>query len=246
MSVYNIAGLSVEYNCTFSLLKDRSEKYLAPEGTKADFSVALDEAYFKRQRERLPDVSDEIHEYMGTGTAFYKKMLAFDGIMLHASAVAVDGYAYLFSASSGTGKSTHTSFWQELLGKDRAVIINDDKPAIRKVDGVYYAFGTPFSGKHDISVNCGFPVKGICFIRRGETNRIRYIDKSNAVGSLFYQTIRPSEDENMELLCANVDGILRNISFYELECLPNIDAARLSYKIMSEDNNPFKGADAVE
>lgn len=246
MPVYNIAGLNAEYNCIFPLLKNRSEKYLASDGAKADFSVALDEDFFKRQRERYPDVSDENHEYMGMGTAFYKKLLAFDGIMLHASAVAVDGYAYLFSAPSGTGKSTHTSFWQELLGEDRAVIINDDKPAIRKIDGEYFAFGTPFSGKHDISINRGFPVKGICFIRRGETNRIRYIDKSNAVGPLFYQTIRPSEEENMELLCANVDGILKKISFYELECLPNIDAARLSYKIMSEGNNPFKGADTVE
>ena len=246
MPVYNIAGLNAEYNCIFPLLKDRSEKYLAPKGTKADFSLALDEAYFERQRTKFPDISDEVHEYMGMGTAFYKKLLAFDGIMLHSSAVAVDGYAYLFSASSGTGKSTHTSFWQELLGEDRAVIINDDKPAIRKVDGVYYAFGTPFSGKYDISVNCGVPVKGICFIRRGEMNRIRYIDAGNSLSPLFQQTIRPSEEENMELLCKNVDGILKEISFYELECLPNIDAARLSYKIMSEGNSPFKGADAVE
>lgn len=244
MPVYNIAGLNAEYNCIFPLLKSRSEKYLAPDGTKADFSIAVDEAYFKRQREKYPDVSDENHEYMGMGTAFYKKMLAFDGVMLHASAVAVDGYAYLFSAPSGTGKSTHTAFWQELLGKDRAVIINDDKPAIRKVDGEYYAFGTPFSGKHDISVNRGYPVKGICFIRRGELNRIRHIDISAAIAPFFYQTIRPSEEENMELLCANVDGILKNISFYELECLPNVDAARLSYKIMS--GNEDKGADAVE
>ena len=49
-----------------------------------------------------------------------------DGIIFHSSAIMVDGEAYLFTAPSGTGKSTHTRLWRELLG-DRAVMINDDK-----------------------------------------------------------------------------------------------------------------------
>ena len=73
-------------------------------------------------------------------------------MLLHSSAVVVDGYAYLFSADSGTGKSTHTGLWKQHFG-DRAYIINDDKPAIRKVDGEWYVFGTPWSGKTDTSVN---------------------------------------------------------------------------------------------
>ena len=232
MAVYVIAGLPVEYECRFPLLKNRSEKYKAVNGEKAEFTLTLDDDFFKEKREKFPNVSDENQEYMGMATAFYKKLLHYDGVMLHASAVAVDGYAYLFSAPSGTGKSTHTKLWQELLGKENAVIINDDKPAIRKKDGIYYAFGTPFSGKHDISENCGFPIKGICFLRRNSENKIHRIDAKIAMTPFFNQTIRPVEEENMDLLCENTDDILKNVSFYALDCRADIEAAQLSYSFM--------------
>ena len=73
--------------------------------------------------------------------------------MVHASAVEVDGKAYLFSADSGTGKLTHTKQWQNYFGKERALIINDDKPAIRKDKNGWAAYGTPFSGKTDENLN---------------------------------------------------------------------------------------------
>lgn len=63
--------------------------------------------------------------------AVYRKIvtrLVFSDILLiHGSAIAVDGKAYLFTAPSGTGKSTHTRMWREYF-KDRAVMVNDDKP----------------------------------------------------------------------------------------------------------------------
>ena len=132
MAVYKIAGLTVEYDCIYNTLKQRSEKYLCNE-TKADIKLRLDDNYFKLKRQTFPDMSDELLEYMGIGTAFYKELLNFGGMMLHASAVAFDDEAYLFAAPSGTGKSTHTQKWTEVF--DGAEIINDDKPAVRKIDG---------------------------------------------------------------------------------------------------------------
>lgn len=237
MPVYVIAGLPVEYDYKFPLLKDRSEKYKADDGVKPLFKIELDEKFFAEKREKFPTVSDEYQEYLGTGTEFYKEMLSFNGVMLHASAVVVDGYAYLFSAPCGTGKSTHTKMWQKLFGKDRAIIINDDKPAIRKIDGVYYAFGTPFSGKHDISVNAGYPIKGICFLRRGNENSIHKITPEVAMVPFFNQTIRPLEEDKMDLLCKNVDDILKSISFYALDCRADINAAETAYNMMKGGEN---------
>ena len=132
MAVYLIAGIAAEYNCKYPLLKNRSEKYKT-ENIKPDFTIELDESYYISRRKILPDTSDEVLEYIGTGSAFYKELLKYQGVMLHASAVAVDGYAYLFSAPCRMGKSTHTKNWQELLGKENAVIINDDKPDRKSV-----------------------------------------------------------------------------------------------------------------
>lgn len=228
MAVYKIAGLTVEYDCRFDLLKSRSEKYLCHEA-EAQISLSLSEDYYISRRKKFPTLTDEKIEYIGMGAAFYKELLRFDGMMLHASAVAVDNEAFLFSAPSGTGKSTHTEGW--LRAFHDAVIINDDKPAVRKVDGRYQAFGTPFSGKNDISINNGYPIKGICFLDRGE-NFIKKLNPQEAMAPLFNQTIRPDDETKMDLLCERAEDLLSNVSFYAMLCDTSDAAVELSYKTM--------------
>lgn len=72
------------------------------------------------------------------------------------------------------GKSTHTKQWQKYFGADQAIIINDDKPVLRRLEDGWYAYGTPFSGKTDENVNKKVKLQGICMLERGE-NRIRQI-----------------------------------------------------------------------
>lgn len=232
MATYRIADIPAEYDCKYNTLKSRSQKYLTEAGAEKAQKIVVTEEYYASRKERFPTASDEQLEYMGTGTFFYKTLLRFDGMMLHASAVAADGEAYLFSAPSGTGKSTHTALWQEFLGKDKVLIINDDKPAIRKKDSVYLAYGTPFSGKYDISINAGFPIKGICFLERSNVNYIGRLDVKEAIAPLFDQTVRPVDEEGMELLCERADDLLRSVPFYRMGCNMSVDAAALSYRVM--------------
>ncbi len=231
MGVYTIAGIPVEYDCHHALLRDRSEKYKTPDAQPA-FRLALSEAFMNERRRLYPETGDDVFEYMGIGTRFYKALLEREGMMLHASAVALDGRAYLFSAPCRTGKSTHTQQWIKLFGGERAVIINDDKPAIRKIGGVYHAFGTPFSGKHDISVNRGYPIGGICFLEQGKENAIRRISVEQTLAPLFSQTIRPEDASGMDLLCARVDDLVGAIPFYYMQCNISTEAAQLAYETM--------------
>ena len=89
----------------------------------------------------------------------------YDTILFHGSAVAVDGIGYLFTAKSGTGKSTHTRLWRELFG-ERAVMLNDDKPLIKVSENGIIVYGTPWDGKHRLSTNTFVPLKGICFMSK--------------------------------------------------------------------------------
>ena len=120
----------------------------ASEGISMEIPVKAG-AGFEEWLKSYRDYPVDSSEYTWFGYRFYCELIHHSGFFLHASAVSLDNRAYLFSADSGTGKSTHTGLWLEYFGKGRAFLINDDKPALRKGDSGYLACGTPFSGKHD-------------------------------------------------------------------------------------------------
>ena len=170
--------------------------------------------------------------YCESGSLFHRKILKHGGMMLHSSAVVVDDRAYLFSAPSGTGKSTHTRLWQQIFG-DKAQVINDDKPALRCIDGIWYAYGTPWCGKDGINVNRKVPLAGICFLKQAPHNRIRRLTSAEAVQNIIWQTMRRFRlAENLDRMLNQVDSLVRTVPVFELENLPELEAARLSYETM--------------
>ena len=184
-------------------------------------------------KSKYPTLSDDDGEYLATGKSFYQQLLQFDGFMLHSSAVVVDGKAYLFTAASGTGKSTHTGLWLKQFG-DRAYILNDDKPALRLIDGVWYAFGTPWSGKNDISVNTGVPVAGIAVLTRNENNEIESFRGREAILTIFTQTNRKTNTvAHRTKLLELMDKLLRSVPVWKLKCNMEPEAAIVAYEAMS-------------
>ncbi|OPZ86250.1 MAG: hypothetical protein BWY74_03696 [Firmicutes bacterium ADurb.Bin419] len=152
--------------------------------------------------------------------------------MLHASAVAYENKAYLFSARSGTGKSTHAELWIKHFGADKAAIINDDKPAIRLLDNSFFVYGTPWSGKSDKNLNIKVPLRSIVFIERSETNRIDRIDSKQAIALIINQTLRPKQLEKMDKLLDLLEKILVTVPIYKLCCNISEDAVELAYKVI--------------
>ena len=169
------------------------------------------------------------------GSQFFTCLLDFNGMMLHSTAIGWKGRAYLFSAPSETGKSTHSRMWQKLYGEDSVVVINDDRPPLRHVDGRWYAYGAPWSGKANINANVKIPLGGICFLQRGPENRIRRATSLEAISYLTGQTIHKCMDERLAAIhLRNLDSLIKNIPMYMLECTPTIDAAKLSSETMSK------------
>jgi hypothetical protein len=169
---------------------------------------------------------------MESAAQFYTELVKHNGIYLHSSAVECDSKAYLFSGNSGAGKSTHTRLWLDLFG-DRACVFNDDKPALRYMDGVWYAYGTPWCGKDGINRNKKVPLGGICFLVQAKENKIRRLEPREAMKRIFAQTIFRFKDVAlMNQMVAHVDNLLRSIPVFELENRPEPEAARLSYETM--------------
>lgn len=129
--LYNMCGLNVYYEPKYKQTITRSEKYLAKnQNLKPDITLNVTEERIDNYILSFPHTSRSLAEYVIYGMIFYEAILDYDGILLHSSAISVDNEAYLFTANSGTGKSTHCALWMKYF-RDRAVMINDDKPVIK-------------------------------------------------------------------------------------------------------------------
>ena len=156
-------------------------------------------------------------------------LLERDVLLMHGSTVAVDGRAYLFTAACGTGKSTHTRLWREVFG-ERAVMVNDDKPFLRFVDGAVMAYGSPWSGKHGLANNVCFPLMGICILRRGAENVIHPAAGDEVSDFLLHQIFQSEGNLRVPGL---LKEMMNRIAVWEMTCNRDPEAARASYSAMS-------------
>jgi len=233
MNTYTIADVIVNMKVRGELLRRQSVKYISEERQSADITIDLSEDFLKLKHRENPHLSFDECEYIWTGREFYHKLLDFDGFLLHASAIALDNWAYLFSAKSGTGKSTHTALWQKYFGEDRAVIINDDKPAIRFDGKQFIVYGTPWSGKSDKNSNIKVPLKSIVFIEQSDKNWVCSMESKDAIKMILDQTVRPKKMEKLDKLFELIEMLLNMIPIYKLGCNISEEAVRLAYDKIS-------------
>ena len=234
---YVIAGIK-----TGMILRDgwttekQSRAYSCDFDGEPEITLGFEDEYIIERNREFPSLSLDDCEYMYTGSEFCTRLLDFDGFMLHASAIVVNDRAYLFSAPSGTGKSTHTSLWLEAFGKDGAYILNDDKPVIRIVDGEIRVFGTPWSGKTDQNRNADVLLGGICFLERSSENWIREVRTKDALYGILNQTIRPDNEKEMTKLLEILDKALKDIKAWQMGCNRSKDAAIMAFDAMKGEN----------
>ena len=227
MEKYRIAGLTVEMEA-FGRTKLQAEPYRIKTDAPADITITCDAAKVLELNPYMGDL--DMAYYVGSGIHFTWGLLRHQGTYIHSSAILLDGKAYLFSADSGTGKSTHTEKWCRLFG---ATYLNDDKPAVRLENGVWIAYGTPWSGKHDLSSPEWAPIGGIAFLKRGDTNAIVPMAPKDAVSKLIPQSMWKLSREMMINQLDLTDHLLRNVPIWELTCQNNDEAALLSHKVMT-------------
>jgi hypothetical protein len=224
--LYSIAGLTVQMTVE-NRTAAQAEPYRLEGEAQPDITLVGTHVEYQKRR---PYLTYEEAEYINTCREFCYRLLDFEGFVLHSSAVVVDNRAYLFSALSGTGKSTHTELWLKKFG-DRAYILNDDKPAIRLIDGVWHACGTPWSGKYDISRPACVPLAGIAFLNRDTTNHIERYTGPMMTYDLLSQTLR--HPKKLDMLITSIDKLASAVPVWKLFCNMEPEAAEVSYNAMS-------------
>ncbi len=233
MPKYKIADLVFEANTVYEFSHKLCADYKYDGDLPAQFCLTTTkEDILSEQAKTTDPCPDPYAECLALFRKLCDKALEIsDTIIFHCSAVAVDGQAYLFTAPSGTGKSTHTKLWRELF-QDRAVMINDDKPMIRMIDGEFYVYGTPWNGKHRIGQNTRAKVKAICKLERAKENRIEKCSVVEMLMTVLNQTTRPTDMGQMDKLLTLVEKLLSKVPLFKLGCNMDIEAAKIAYQAM--------------
>lgn len=191
---------------------------------------ALEEARLEGFRPRI--FPNTYLERASIQRKFAEYLFDCDTLLFHGSVVAVDGQGYLFTAKSGTGKSTHTRLWRELF-RNRAVMVNDDKPFLRITDSGVWAYGSPWSGKHGLDTNICVPLKGICLLERGKENHIWKAKPQALLPILQRQAYRPTDLSRLDKFLKLVDILAIKVPLWHMECSKDPQAAMVSYRAMS-------------
>lgn len=173
-------------------------------------------------------ISGTDFEYAYTGFDFANRLSCLGGAVLHGSAIAYKGEGVIFSAPSGTGKSTHTSLWKQCFGDD-VVFVNDDKPALRFKDNGVQMYGTPWSGKTDLNTNISVPLKAIVFVERAQENSIEEVPLTEALFHIRNELVQPYHDEKIgEKLVDVMIRLAQSVPVYVLKCNMDPQAAQVA------------------
>ncbi|MBE5862429.1 MAG: hypothetical protein E7295_06220 [Lachnospiraceae bacterium] len=225
-----------EIHNRYPYVERQCKNYLVADDIPADLVIQATEEDIHYEREKSEEPKDQFSDAYLESLAVYRKIAEYlpfhQTILFHGSAIAVDGKAYLFTAKSGTGKSTHTRLWREMLG-DRAIMVNDDKPLIRITEEAATIFGTPWNGKHQLDTNIAMPLSAICILERAPKNEMVPISFSEALSMLIQQAYRPHDIAGMQKNLSLLALLKNSVRFYRLGCNMEPEAAEVAYRTLT-------------
>ena len=237
-NVYRIADYNVKIRSLYMQVHELCSAYRADVSPELFIATGMTDINFERERLALESRTDDLppqtfsDSYLETLAVCRKlaeKLLDKNIFLFHGSAIAVDGDGYLFTAKGGTGKSTHSRLWCELLG-ERVIIVNDDKPLLKITDKGVYVYGTPWAGKHHLSNNISVPLKALCILERSKTNTITPVPQEEAWPILLQQSYRPLNSVALSKTLVLVDCLAKLVPLFRLRCNMETEAAATAYE----------------
>lgn len=235
----SLAGVPIRVSALYPTTKQFCKDYLSKESPALSITLSQEDIDEERRRSELQDMLDGIPKrsfsdaYLET-LALYRKLAAplleRNILIFHGAAVVADGRVYLFTAPSGTGKTTHVRLWLDQI--PGTYVLNGDKPLLKITDDEVRVCGTPWQGKENMGRNEILPLKAICLLERGESNQIKEVGFPEALKVLTQQVYKPS-DTALLLKTLKLIGRLSQINMYRLQCNMDKEAAWVSYRGMS-------------
>lgn len=175
--------------------------------------------------------------------AFEKVLLRHRAVVLHSSFIIHDGQAILFTAPSGTGKSTQASLWEKYRG---AIIANGDRTILRMDNGCLWAYGMPICGSSDICLDVEVPVRTVVYLAQSPVNRIAKVELKQRIKNLMSETtINFFDREFLEEAMEVITEMAKTLSMYFLECTKDEEAVKtLEAQLKENDNGSDKTSES--
>lgn len=224
----SMAGQTIEVHSLYDRCLSMYVDYMIPNAAikSTDFSVDIVPRNIKKEN----DISqrnigeNEIYRYLDPGYLEFfaiqrkicEEMPTYNTMLMHGAVVAHKGKAYMFTAPSGTGKTTHIRKWLDNL--EDAYVVNGDKPLIKIINNEVIAYGSPWCGKEKMGRNCMVPLKAIIFLERAENNSIEEISFYDAFDKLFSQTYKPERTDQLKKTINLLAQMNNKIHFYRFRC----------------------------
>lgn len=154
-------------------------------------------------------------------------------MLFHSSTIKLGDYGYMFLGKSGTGKSTHSKLWLKNI-KD-TILLNDDNPVVKVNNGEAIVYGSPWSGKTPCYKNEQVKVGGIVKLSQAPYNKIIKLSTLPAYAALLPTISCMKWEKSLaDNLNNNIANLLKATSIYQMECLPDDDAAKICYNTIKK------------
>ena len=239
MRVYRIAEMNIAVEAIYEKTYDYLEDYQVDSG-EYELYIAPTEEMIRHEAE----LGEELHGTSGSmyiceAVAILRVICDYiinkGGFFLHCSCLMYRGEAIVFTAPSGTGKSTHSALWRKYLGEE-VRMINDDKPLVRERDGRFVIYGTPWKGKHGIGENISAPIKAVVFLRQAPENKAEKLDPITALSLILQQTVLPTKKQDLSLLLDMLGRMLESVQLIRLGCTISEEAVQTVHRAIYDDS----------
>lgn len=226
----NFAGLNIGITSIYKYTMDFCKDYIVDE--PAVFSVCATEDKINHEIE-ISDFNPPAPyaESICIYREIAERLPLYNRFIFHGASISFDGDGYIFTAPSGTGKSTHILLWQKYLGTG-VEVVNGDKPIIEFTDNGAIIHSTPYAGKEGLQNHSSVPLKAVCIVGRGLVNSIEKIRVGAYFNQLFKQVYNPV-DTKAAAATIQLFNRLAEIPFYSLKCDISEQAVRTSFEKLS-------------
>lgn len=230
----SLANMVIHIQGVYDTLREYCREYITAEDETEDFTITVTTEDIQRERasDTYEQKSDNYIEILTALLKITEELPDRNKFLMHGAVVAWKNEGYIFTAPSGTGKTTHVRLWKKYLGSD-VEIINGDKPILEVKEKEIIAYGTPWAGKERLQKNCCVPVKGICFLRQDKTNSIRRLKKKEALLLLLPQIYIMSDKEKAGRTLELFSQVLERVPVYEFCCNISEQAVKCSFETLT-------------